>query len=134
MNFIQSAFQHLFAEITGLGGEAWDYLKANILPTVEKDAQQDLAKLAPIAEQAVLQLATTGHVSNDKRNLAVAQLKGDASAIGLDVANGLLNLAVEVAYNKLNSTGQLAAASSPTPAPGTAPRSESVPATPTATN
>jgi len=126
---IKSAFLHLFGAITGLGHEAWDYIQTNLVPIVEKDAEQALPKLAPIAEAAVLQLATTGHVSNDKRDLAVAQVKQAAAGIGLDVANSVLNLAVETAYSKLKATGQLTA-SATAPAAGTPSGDQSLPTPP----
>jgi len=106
-NFITNAFASLFSHLTGLGSEAWDYIKENLVPILEKDASKTLSALAPIAESAVLQFAATGHVSNEKRDLAVAALKAGASAAGIDAANGLLNLAIETAYNKLSAQGKL---------------------------
>jgi len=128
-NFITNAFSSLFSHLTGLGSDAWHYIQNNVIPYLKSDATNTLTALAPIAESAVLQLATTGHVSNDKRDIAEAQVKQAAIAAGLDVSTSLLRLAVETAYSKLNANGQIQPSNA---APATV--NPSVPTTPAATN
>jgi len=122
LSSIGSFFAHL-------SSDAWHYVETNIVPILKHDAQNALPALAPIAEAAVLQLATTGHVSNDKRDMAVAQVKQAAVTAGLDVSTSLLNLAVETAYAKLKANDQIQPAN-PTPSAGAAPVDPGVPSTP----
>lgn len=133
MNFIKSAFLHLLAALTGLGEKAWSYIESEVVPIVEKDAEETLPKLAPIAEAAVLQFETSGKVGNDKRNAAYAVIEAGAKSAGLDVAGRVLNLALELAVSKLTANGQI---NVPVTAPtaGTAPVSESLPTSPASGN
>jgi hypothetical protein len=129
-NFITNAFSSLFSHLTGLGSEAWHYIQENIVPILKHDALATLPKLAPIAEAAVIQVATSGKPGVDKFNDAKAIVKQQAIATGLDVAEQLFNSAVQLAHDKLAATGQLPSSS---PA-GAAPVNPSVPTPPAATN
>jgi len=98
-----------------------------IVPTLKADATKTFALLAPVAEQAVLQVATSGKPGAEKFADAKAIVIAGAKSAGIDVATELLNGVIQAAYDKLNITGQLPAAGAPAV-------SEGVPTSPAAAN
>ena len=110
-----SIFSSLLAKLEGFTEAEWLYIHDNILPILEADAKQLIIQLTPLAEQAVITIATQGKVSNEARNAAVADLKTAATSAGIAAATGVLDYTVQTAYNKLSATNALPAAPS-TPA------------------
>jgi len=125
-NFFETAKEKLIASLIGLEHQAVNYIETVIVPTLKADATKTFALLAPIAEQAVLQVATSGKPGAEKFADAKAIVVAGAKSAGVDVATELLNGVIQNAYDKLNALKQLPS----TPAAGAAPGSESVPTSP----
>lgn len=103
---------------TGISAEE-KALVTTLKPILTGAIGQFMQTMLPTAESIVLDLATSGKTSNEKRNEAVSQLQTAATAAGLSVASSVLNLAVEAAYNNLGErAGSPAAPVAPSvPAP-----------------
>jgi len=129
-NFFQTAVERLLASLTGLEHEGVEYIETRIVPILKADVTKTLIQIAPIAEQAVLQVATSGKPGADKFTDAKAIVVAGAKSAGIDVATELLNGAIQTAYDKLNALKQLPAAT-PT---GSATGNQSVPVAPAAAN
>jgi len=125
-NFFETAKENLIASLVGLEHDAVNFIETRIVPILKADVTKTLIQVAPIAEQAVLQVATSGKPGADKFQDAKAIVIADAKSAGIDVATELLNGAIQTAYDKLNALKQLPS----TPAAGAAPGSESVPTSP----
>jgi hypothetical protein len=76
-----------------------------ILPIAESHAGQLLASALPIAESIVVGIATQGLTGTQARDAAVTQLKtqliSQGYATAADISTRVLNLAVEMAANKV---------------------------------
>lgn len=104
MNSIKTAFLHLWAFFTDLGAKELAYVESTVIPVLKADAEGLFVTLAPVALSIVSTLATTGTVSNDKRDTAVAQVKAAAIAAGLSASTSVLNKLVEDAVSQLKAT------------------------------
>jgi len=104
MNLIQSAFDNLWAHVTGLSKSAWAYFENYVLPVLKTDAGQLLIQLAPIALSVVTQVEQNGGLPNDKRDAALAQLKSAAVSAGINAATSVLNTAIENAVQQLKAS------------------------------
>jgi len=91
---------NLFSWLLGRGRALLEFLQ----PILVSEAGAVLPKLLPIAKTVVLEVAQTGKLPNEKRDLAVAKLKDIAAGARIDVTNSLLNAAVELAYQNLLAT------------------------------
>lgn len=91
---------NIFSWILGRGRALLQFLQ----PIIVSEAGAILPKLLPIAQDVVLQVAQTGKLPNEKRDLAVEKLKDIASAARIDVTSSLLNAAVELAYQRMLAT------------------------------
>jgi hypothetical protein len=87
-----------FAKLLGISQQVWDFL----IPLVTKQVSITLAKLLPVALSIVTELAKDNDLSGkQKRDKAFKDLTAFAKAEGLDAANSLLNLTIEMAVTKL---------------------------------
>lgn len=90
-----------FAKLLGISQQVWDFLA----PIVAKQVSTTLSKLLPIALGIVGELAKDDGLSGkQKRDKAFKDLTAFAKAEGLDAANSLINLSIEMAVNKLKTS------------------------------
>lgn len=90
----------LFAKLLGIPKQVLEFL----VPIVTKQLGTSLAVLLPIAFGIVKELASVENLSNkQKREKAAKELTAAATAEGINAANSLINLAIEMAVNKLKS-------------------------------
>jgi len=87
-----------FAKLLGVSQQVWDFL----LPIITKQVGTTLAKLLPVALGIVSELAKNNDLTGkQKRDRAFKDLTAFAKVEGLDAANSLLNLTIEMAVTKL---------------------------------
>jgi hypothetical protein len=92
----------LFATLLGISAQLFSLL----LPLITKQAGASLSVLLPIALNIVQKLVGDKSLTNpQKREKAVEELSQAAVQEGLNAATSLLNLAVEMAVNKLKVSG-----------------------------
>jgi len=91
----------LFAKLLGIPRQVLEFL----IPVLTKQLGVSLAVLLPIALGIVKELASVEKLSNkQKREKASKELIAAAAAEGINAANSLINLAIEMAVNKLKTT------------------------------
>lgn len=112
MNFITSAFESLWAHITGLSSSAWTYIETYVLPVLKTDAGNLLVQLAPIALSAVTAAETQGGTSGEKFCAALAQIKTAAVSAGIAAGTSVLNAAIENAVQQLKASQATAGSAS----------------------
>jgi len=82
------------------------WLERFILSLFERGIVEYLEKLLPIAVDIVTKLAQNNTLTSDqKRTEAVRQLGDAAKSVGIDVGLSVLNLAVEMALQKVKAYG-----------------------------
>lgn len=92
-----------FAKLLGISQLIWDFL----VPILARQVSLTLTKLLPVALSIVTELAKDNGMSgSQKRDKAVSELKVFATEEGLDAANSLINLTVEMAVNKLKTVSE----------------------------
>ena len=84
-----------------LGGPAKAVL-AFLLPILADNSAKLLAALLPIALDVVTSLADSSKSGSEKRAAAVDAIKAQAIATGINATTSAVNLAVELAVQKLN--------------------------------
>ena len=87
--------------IFSLGGPAKAVL-AFLLPILEDNSAKLLAALLPIALEVVASLAESPKTGAEKRAAAVDAIKAQAIQTGINATTSAVNLAVELAVQKLN--------------------------------
>ena len=81
-----------------------------VLPILEDEMAQLLAALLPIAMDVVSSLADSPKTGAEKRAAAVDAIKAQAIHAGVEATASAVNLAVELAVQKLNPSTPPAAA------------------------
>lgn len=71
-----------------------------ILPILKDSASKLLADLLPIALEVVGSLVDSKESGDEKRKLAFARIETAAKARGIEAANSVINLAIELAVQK----------------------------------
>ena len=74
-----------------------------MLPILEDQTAKLLAALLPIAMDVVTSLADSGKTGAEKRAAAVDAIKAQAIHAGVDATASAVNLAVELAVQKLSA-------------------------------
>ena len=74
-----------------------------LLPILEDQTAKLLAALLPIAMDVVTSLADSGKTGAEKRAAAVDAIKAQAIHAGVDATASAVNLAVELAVQKLSA-------------------------------
>ena len=103
MSFIKTAFENLWAHLTGLSTSVWNYVETYVLPVLKSEAGSLFIQLAPAALQAVIAAESKGGSNLDKFNYAFSQIKSAAVADGLTIGTSVLNTLVENALQQLKS-------------------------------
>lgn len=71
-----------------------------ILPILKDSTSKLLADLLPIALEVVTSFAQSNKTSEEKRRAAFARIETAAKARGIEAANSVINLAIELAVQK----------------------------------
>lgn len=87
----------LIAKALGIGRVIWEFIR----PIVFGATADSLEKLLPTAKEIVAGLDSSPGSGDEKRKQALEALKAAAITAGLAVGTGVLNLAIEMALNKL---------------------------------
>lgn len=92
-------FKNLFLKLAGFGQSIVSFLA----PIAASSAGKLLDQVLPIALGVVADVAKTRDLPNAKRDAAYEQLKGAAVAAGIDAGTSVLNLAIELAVQRLKT-------------------------------
>lgn len=93
----------LISKILGVPKTLWTF----VWPLVTKQVGLSLTALLPIALSIVKELAENNNISNsDKRQIAFDKLTEAAKNEGMNAANSLLNLAIEMAVTNLKVSSE----------------------------
>lgn len=109
---VKATLLHCLYLLTGKGKVLFSVL----LPVLETAAGTALETLAPIAEEIVLSLATSGQAGDEKRKIAFTQIQTAAIQAGVSAANSVINASIELAFQNLQATGKINEAPQPVPA------------------
>ncbi|XHR30896.1 MAG: phage holin, LLH family [Chthoniobacteraceae bacterium] len=112
MNFIKSAFESLWAHITGLSTSVWLYLETYVLPVLKSGVGTLLMDLAPVALKAVTDAEAQGGSNSDKFSYALNQIKSAAVTSSTSVGASVLNTLVENALQQLKASQATAGSAS----------------------
>ncbi len=87
--------------LLGLTSEVWDFLK----PVIALFAKEEGTRLAEIAYVVVkdIQFGMPDSPGESKQKIAFAKIKDELYHAGLDLAESVINLALEVAVQKVKS-------------------------------
>lgn len=86
-----------FLRLFGIGRTLWEFF----LPLLAKATATALEELLPVALDIVADLASSDRPGEEKRGIAVSRLQDAAMASGVKASASVLNLAVEMAVQKL---------------------------------
>lgn len=93
-------FKKILSFFSASASSLWTFLQ----PIASAEVGKVLASLLPVAKDIVIEVATTGKLPNEKRDLAYSKLKDAAAIAGTDVTNSVLNAAIELAYQHVKAT------------------------------
>ena len=71
-----------------------------ILPILKDSTSKLLSDLLPIAMEVVISYANSNKTSDEKRKAAFSRIETAAKARGIEAANSIINLAIELAVQK----------------------------------
>lgn len=90
------------AKLLGVGRVLWEYVR----PIVFGETATALTRILPAAQDAVESLVDVPGTGEEKRAKALDALRAVAVGAGVTVGTAVLNLAVEMAVNKLREAGK----------------------------
>lgn len=97
---MKSALLNALAWLTG----ASRTLLAFLLPILADSTARLLTSLLPIALEVVASLADTDKTGEEKRRLAADEIKAAAISAGIQASGRVVNLAIELALQKLEGS------------------------------
>jgi hypothetical protein len=101
MSTLSNWIESLLAEFLGLGKQLFDA----ILPTLKSDSSALIAQVMSIGQQYVVALEANGSLSGaEKQTSAATQITAAAKAAGLNATASIVNTAIELIVQNLNTT------------------------------